>query len=102
MRELWPPAEPAQVDYEALRAGVLARTPLADQAATRFRHGGLAALIMHPVVSEPVFVAVLHGCARPPWTPHHDPRLDALAAGFALMLSSAEEEQIESEAGGGR
>src|SRR5216683_2723290 len=30
MRSLWPPAEAAQADYEALRAAVLAGTPLAD------------------------------------------------------------------------
>ena len=27
--------------------------------------------------------------ARPPWTPHDDPRLEALAAGFALLLDLA-------------
>ena len=28
------------------------------------------------------------GRARPPWSPHADPRLDALAAGFALLLDA--------------
>jgi hypothetical protein len=28
------------------------------------------------------------GATRPPWTPHADPRLDALAAGFELLLTA--------------
>ena len=99
MRELWPPSEPAQVDYERLRAGALAQAPLLDAAAARFARGGLAALIVHPVVTEPVFVAMLHGAARPPWTPHHDPRLDALAAGIALVLSGCEPDELDSHTG---
>ena len=39
--------------------------------------------------AEPVFAASLLSTARPPWTPHADPRLDALAAGFALLLGIA-------------
>ena len=36
-----------------------------------------------------MFDAELLCAARPPWTPHHDPRLDALAAGFALLLDTS-------------
>lgn len=89
MRALWPPAEAAQADYEALRAAVVAGTPLADAAAARFAHGGLVALIARPA-AEPVFVAVLHGAARHPWTAHSDPRLDALSAGFQLLLGDTQ------------
>jgi hypothetical protein len=39
--------------------------------------------------AEPVFRAELLGAVRPPWTPDHDPRLDALAAGFAVLLDAA-------------
>jgi hypothetical protein len=41
--------------------------------------------------AEPVFAATLLSAARPPWTPHADPRLDALAAGFALLLAAVRE-----------
>lgn len=102
MRTLWPPSEPAQADYEALRAGVLAGIPLADAAAVRFARGGLTALIARPVVVEPVFVATVHGALRPAWTPHLDPRLETLAAGFGLVLAtaaSAEEEDALAEVG---
>jgi hypothetical protein len=88
MRPLWPPGEAAQADYEALRAAALAGTPLADATAARFATGGLAALIAHPL-TEPVFLAVVHGAPRHPWTPHTDPRLEALAAGFELLLMGA-------------
>jgi hypothetical protein len=89
MRVLWPPAEAAQADYEALRTACVAGTPLADKAAVRFAQGGLAALIARPV-AEPVFVAVVHGAARHPWTPNSDPRLDALVAGFELLVLGAQ------------
>ena len=90
MRALWPPAEAAQADYEALRAAVLAGTARADAATARFAKGGLAALIARPV-AEPVFVAVLRGAPRHPWTPHSDPRLEALVAGFQLLLGGADD-----------
>ena len=90
MRALWPPGEAAQADYEALRAAALAGAPLADAAAARFAKGGLAALIARPL-AEPVFVAMVRGAPRHPWTPHADPRLQALVAGFELMLAGADE-----------
>ncbi len=85
----WPVGEAAQADYETLRRQVLASGALPDcLAAARFARRGLAGLIAWPAV-EPVFRAELVGAARPPWTPHHDPRLDALAAGFAVLLDAA-------------
>jgi hypothetical protein len=98
MRTLWPPAEAAQADYEALRDAALAGTPLADAAAVRFATGGLAALIARPL-AEPVLFAVVHGAARQPWTPHTDPRLEALAAGFALLVRDAEDGHEHQEVG---
>jgi hypothetical protein len=91
----WPPAEAAQADYETLRAAVLAGTPLADSAAARFSRGGLAALIARPVAA-PVFVAIVQGAPRPAWTPHADPRLEALAAGYGLLLTDADD-QLEDQ-----
>ena len=94
MREFWPPADAAQADYERLRAAALAGTPPADAAAARFARGGLAALIARPG-ADPVFVAILRGASRPAWTPQADPRLEALAAGYALLLANADEESIQ-------
>ena len=94
MRAFWPPADAAQADYERLRAAALAGTAVADAAAARFARGGLAALIARPG-ADPVFVAILRGASRPAWTPHLDPRLDALAAGYALLLANADEESIK-------
>ena len=98
MRALWPPGEAAQADYEALRGAALAGTPLADATAARFANGGLAALIARPL-AEPVFLAMVHGAGRQPWTPHTDPRLDALAAGFELLVRDAEDGHQHQEVG---
>jgi hypothetical protein len=88
-RRFWPAGEAAQADYEALRAHVLATGTVPDSlVAARFARRGLPGLIAWPS-AEPVFDAVLLGAARPPWSPHDDPRLDALAAGFALLLGAA-------------
>ena len=84
----WPVGEAAQADYEALRAHVLSTGRLPDSlVAARFTRRGLPGLIAWPS-AEPVFDAALLGAPRPPWTPHDDPRLDALAAGFALLLTA--------------
>jgi len=85
----WPAGEAAQADYETLRRQVLATGVLPDcLAAARFARLGLAGLITWPA-AEPVFHAELVGAAHPPWTPYHDPRLDALAAGYAVLLDAA-------------
>ena len=55
--------------------------------AARFARRGLSGLIAWPS-AEPVFDAALLGAHRPPWTPHDDPRLDALADAFALLLDT--------------
>jgi hypothetical protein len=44
-----------------------------------------------------VFVAELVGAARPAWTPHDDPRVAALAAGYQLLLDAAA--RVDSVAG---
>jgi len=87
-RAFWPPAEAAQADYELLRAHVLEHGRLPDGlAAARFARRGLAGLIAWPV-AEPGFRAQLCGAARPPWTPHADPRGQALAAGYQFLLDA--------------
>jgi hypothetical protein len=67
---------------------VLATAAVPDSlVAARFTRRGLPGLIAWPS-AEPVFEAALLGARRPPWTPHDDPRLDALAAGFAVLLNA--------------
>jgi hypothetical protein len=88
-RRFWPAGEAAQADYEALRAHVLATgAPPDTLAAARFARRGLPGLIAWPS-AEPILDATMVGGRRPPWSPHADPRLDALAAGFALLLGAA-------------
>jgi len=70
-RVFWPPGEAAQADYEMLRGCVL------------------AGLIAWPA-AEPDFRAGLLGAARPPWTPHADPREQALAATYQFLLDAAD------------
>lgn len=81
----WPIGESAQADYETLREAVLSGRPLQTLAAARFARRGLAGLIAWPA-AEPVYTAIVHGTKRPLWTPHNDPRVDALAAGYELIL----------------
>ena len=88
-RSFWPPVQAAQVDYETLRAQVLEPTGLPEGlAAARFTRRGLAGLIAWPS-AEPVFVAELVAAVRPAWTPHEDPRVAALAAGYEFLLDLA-------------
>src|SRR5829696_4766771 len=87
-RSFWSPAEASQVDYETLRAHLLEHGRLPDGlAAARFARRGVAGLIAWPS-AEPVFVAELLGAARPAWTPHADPRMSALAAGYQFLLDT--------------
>ena len=88
-RSFWPPVQAAQVDYETLRGQVLELTGLPEGlAAARFARRGLAGLIAWPA-AEPVFVAELLAAVRPAWTPHEDPRVAALAAGYQFLLDAA-------------
>jgi hypothetical protein len=88
MRRFWPVAEAAQADYESLRRAALTGEPSDTLAAVRFARRGLAGLIAWPT-AEPVFVARLVGGKRPAWTPRGDLRLEALAAGYELLLAGA-------------
>ena len=81
-----PVGDRAQADYETLRAVALQGRLLPSLSAARFLRRGLAGLIAWPD-AEPIHVATVQGAGRAPWTPHGDPRLDALAAGYELILS---------------
>ena len=89
MKRFWPVAEAAQSDYETLRAAVLAGVPLCSPAAARFTRAGLWGLIRRPA-AEPMFLGSLIGGLRPPWSPHADPRLDALAESYGFVLAAGE------------
>jgi hypothetical protein len=87
-RLFWPVGESAQGDYETLRSHVLSTGGLPGTlAAARFSRWGLAGLIAWPA-AEPVFTGPVLGAIRPRWSPQEDPRLDALAAGFAWLLAA--------------
>jgi len=88
----WPLREAAQADYETLRAAVLAGTPRCDPAAARFEGAGLWGLIRRPA-AEPVFLATLVGALRPPWSPHADPRWDALAETYRFVVGAGGADQ---------
>lgn len=85
--QLWPVAQAAQVDYEELRAVAIAGGGSISVAARRFDQLGLAGLIASPA-AEATFAAALIGADRPPWTPHADPRVDAVVAGYGLLLEA--------------
>ncbi|MGH8596573.1 MAG: hypothetical protein ACREXT_07945 [Gammaproteobacteria bacterium] len=87
IRRFWPANEPSQADYEALREAVLSGGHLESLAAARFERRGLAGLIAWPR-AEPIYTAVILGADRPPWTPYADPRVEALANGYELILSA--------------
>lgn len=86
MRAFWPPLEPAQADYEQLRAAAVAGLAAASPASAVFWRRGLAGLIARPADPEN-FVARLHPGRRPAWRPYSDPRLDLLADALELVLS---------------
>ena len=92
-RCFWPVGEAAQADYEALREAVLSGQPLHSLAAARFGRRGLAGLIAWPV-AEPMYAAVLVGAERARWSPYTDPRLDALAAGYELLLRTSPDSTV--------
>ena len=89
MTRFWPVTESAQADYEALRERALNPddgVPL-DLAGARFQRLGLAGLILGPS-SAPVWLPSLIGAQRPRWSPHSDPRLEAMADCYAEVLGA--------------
>jgi hypothetical protein len=84
----WPATDPAQLDYEHVRALALAGTLLVGPQAQRFQRGGLIALIQRPTAIAPSFSATLVEVPRPRWSPYTDPRLDALADAYTLLTAA--------------
>jgi hypothetical protein len=84
---LWSPREAAQVEYESLRERILQGGP-ADQGPlpSRFQRLGLLGLVTAPQVEPVPWQATIVGAQRPRWSPYADPREDALADVFQLLL----------------
>jgi hypothetical protein len=92
VKRFWPVSEPAQADYERLREAMLSTGALPDDlASARFRRRGLGGLIAWPE-ADPVFWVELVGASRPAWTPYVDPRIEALAASYGLLVAKADEQ----------
>jgi len=82
----WPIAEPAQAEYEQLRAIVLAGGDVGEVlAARRFGRRGLAGLISWPS-TEPTYLSSMIGARRPLWCGCEDPREQQLRDTYALLL----------------
>ena len=87
MRAFWPVGEAAQADYERLRTVALDGVTPSTPAWLRFQRHGLVGLITSRA-SDPVFNVRVVGVTRPPWSPHGDPRLETLAAGYEFILAA--------------
>lgn len=86
----WPVAEPAQADYERLRALALAGEPRGELlAARRFERRGLAGLIKWPA-AEPDYLGLLIGACRPAWCGSEDPREQRLRDAYGFLLADGD------------
>jgi hypothetical protein len=90
----WPPAEPAQLDYERLRETALAGALLVGPEVERFQRSGLAALIRKPIGPAPRLIATLSEVPRPRWSPDQDPRLEALADAYVLLTAAVNDPDL--------
>ena len=86
---LWPVSEPAQADYERLRALALAGEACELLAARRFERRGLAGLISWPV-AEPDYLGSVIGVRRPAWCGGDDPREQQLRDAYGFLLAGAD------------
>jgi len=86
--------EPAQADYERLRALALAGEPCHELlAARRFERRGLAGLISWPA-AEPDYVGSLVGATRPAWCGDEDPREQRLRDTYGFLLADSEGDSL--------
>ena len=82
----WPIADPAQADYERLRAAVLAGETIDELLAARFARRGLVGLIEWPR-SQAAYLGSLIGASRPAWSGGEDPREARLADAYGFLLA---------------
>ena len=95
----WPIGEPAQADYEQLRAIVLTGGDVGEiLAARRFARRGLAGLISWPA-AEPAYLGLVIGARRPPWCGCEDPRERQLHDTYAFLLAVAAQGEVFSAVG---
>jgi hypothetical protein len=93
-RRFWPIREPAQADYEQLRAIVITGTDVGEiLAARRFARRGLAGLISWPS-AEPAYLGSVIGARRPPWCGCEDPRERQLHDTYAFLLAVAAQGEV--------
>jgi hypothetical protein len=90
----WPAIDPAQLDYEHLRALALAGTLLVGPQAKRFQRGGLMALIQRPTATV-LLSATIVEVPRPRWAPYVDPRLEILADAYDLLTTAVPDPRVE-------
>ena len=82
----WPICDPAQADYERLRAIVLTGGDVGEiLAARRFARRGLAGLISWPS-ADPAYLGSVIAAGRPPWCGGEDPRERPLRDAYAFLL----------------
>jgi hypothetical protein len=85
----WPVAEPAQAEYERLRALALAGEACDEMlVARRFERRGLAGLISW-TRAEPDFLGSVIGTRRPAWC-GEDPREQQLRDAYGFLLAGAD------------
>jgi hypothetical protein len=91
----WPVSEPAQADYERLRALALAAEPCDELlVARRFDRRGLAGLINWPA-AEPDYLGSLIGATRPAWCGRdEDPRQQRLRDTYGLLLADGDSDSL--------
>jgi hypothetical protein len=91
----WPVAEPAQADYEQLRALALDGERLDGLlVARRFARLGLAGLVRWPA-AEPEYLGSVVGAGRPGWCGSEDPRERRLRDVYGFLLAGAESDSLQ-------
>ena len=91
-------SEAAQADYEQLRTLALAGVPTLGTAAQRFERYGLWGLIASPQAAA-AYAANVIGAERPAWSPYQDPRDQALADGFQIIVAARSVTRGEEQTG---
>jgi len=86
----WPVSEPAQADYERLRALALAGEACDGlPVALRFECRGLAGLISWPDAKRD-YLGSVSGARRPAWCGSDDPREQQLRDAYGFLLAGAD------------
>lgn len=87
----WLRPEPARIAYERLREQVLLGEDVEPDRLSGFRELGLTGLLLG-LPRQTCWQAAVQGARRPPWTPHQDPRQQALVNAFNFLLAALKED----------